>query len=80
MYFPPSFTLHMFRRPPAQPILHTRQPPSLPQVGCAYGALFLATGSVACSALAHSLANMASGALWRAANPGADSSSSGSGS
>jgi len=49
-----------------------------PQVGCAYGALFLATASVACSALAHSLANIASGALWRAANPGAGGSGSSS--
>lgn len=39
-------------------------------VGTAYGALFLATGSVACPALAHSLANIASGALWRATHGG----------
>ena len=58
--------------------LSTHTPPVPPQVGCAYGALFLATGSVACSALAHSLANIASGALWRAANPGAAGSSSSS--
>ena len=43
-------------------------------VGCAYGALFLATGSVACPALAHTLANVASGALWKAANAGGDGS------
>ena len=39
-------------------------------VGCAYGALFLATGSVACPALAHTAANVVSAALWKAANPG----------
>ena len=47
-------------------------------VGCAYGALFLATGSVACPALAHTLANVASGALWRAARA-ADASGGGGG-
>lgn len=35
-------------------------------VGCAYGALLLATGSLACPALAHTLANVASAALWKA--------------
>ncbi|EFN54071.1 hypothetical protein CHLNCDRAFT_13326, partial [Chlorella variabilis] len=37
-------------------------------VGCAYGALLLATGSVACPALAHTLANVASAAVWKAAH------------
>lgn len=35
-------------------------------VGCAYGALFLATSALACPALAHTLANVASAALWKA--------------
>ena len=33
-------------------------------VGCAYGGLFLATGCVACPALAHALANIAAAALF----------------
>lgn len=43
-------------------------------VGCSYGALFLATGSVGCPVLAHTLANAASAALWKA---GAGQSTSG---
>ena len=39
-------------------------------VGCAYGALFLATGSLACPAMAHTLANVASAALWKAEQQG----------
>jgi hypothetical protein len=35
-------------------------------VGCSYGALFLATGSVVCPALAHALSNAASAAMWKA--------------
>ena len=34
-------------------------------VGVAYGALFLATGSVYCPMLAHTLANVAAGAAWK---------------
>lgn len=35
-------------------------------VGCAYGFLFIATGSLWVPALAHSAANLASAALWKA--------------
>ena len=37
-------------------------------VGCAYGALFLATGNLCVPALAHALANLASGGLWMRRN------------
>jgi hypothetical protein len=33
-------------------------------VGCAYGALFLATGSLWAPVAAHGIANLAAGALW----------------
>lgn len=39
-------------------------------VGCAYGALFVATGSLSCPVLAHTLANVASAALWKASQAG----------
>ncbi|KAI3431463.1 hypothetical protein D9Q98_004515 [Chlorella vulgaris] len=46
-------------------------------VGCAYGALFLATGTVACPVLAHSLSNIASAALWKSSTVGSGDGGSG---